>query len=138
MDLLLEAFTDFYRWNSESWIDRYQYKEAGHQLILMAFLQRIINGGGRIEREMATGNGRTDLVIFWKSQVITIEMKMHHDVRSEPQGIQQLARYLDRLGQKIGYMVLFEKKSSEELSWENRIRREVHIVDNKEIILYSM
>jgi hypothetical protein len=138
MDLLLEAFTDFYRWNSESWIDRYQYKEAGHQLILMAFLQRIINGGGRIEREMATGNGRTDLVIFWKSQVITIEMKMHHDVRSEPQGIQQLARYLDRLGQKIGYMVLFEKKSSEELSWENRIRREVHIVDNKEIILYAM
>jgi len=138
MDLLLKAFTDFYRWNSESWIDRYQYKEAGHQLMLMAFLQRIINGGGRIEREMATGNGRTDLVIFWKSQVITIEIKMHHDVRSEPHGIQQLARYLDKLGQKMGYMVLFEKKSSEELSWEDRIRREVHIVDNKEIILYAM
>jgi len=47
-------------------------------LLLMAFLQRIINGGGRIEREMATGNGRTDLVIFWKTQVITIEIKMHH------------------------------------------------------------
>jgi hypothetical protein len=65
-------------------------------------------------------------------------MKMHHDVRSEPQGIQQLARYLDRLGQRTGYMVLFEKKSSEELPWENRIRREVHNVDNKEIILFVM
>ncbi|MFM7092429.1 MAG: ATP-binding protein, partial [Bacteroidota bacterium] len=98
MDKLLEAFTDFYRWNSESWIERFQYKEAGHQLLLMAFLQRVINGGGRIEREMATGNGRTDLIICWKSQVIAIEIKMHHDARSEPQGIQQLARYLDKLG----------------------------------------
>jgi hypothetical protein len=138
MDKLLDAFTDFYRWNSESWIDRYQYKEAGHQLFLMAFLQRIINGGGRIEREMATGNGRTDLVIFWKTQVITIEIKMHHDARSEPQGIQQLDRYLDRLGQKTGYMVFLEKKSAMELSWEDRIRREVHIVNNKEIIIYAM
>jgi hypothetical protein len=25
-----------------------------------------------------------------------------------------------------------------ELSWEDRIRREVHIVDNKEIIVYAM
>ena len=138
MDKLLDAFTDFYRWNSESWIDRYQYKEAGHQLLLMAFLQRVINGGGRIEREMATGNGRTDLIIFWKAQVITIEIKMHHDARSEPLGIQQLARYLDRLGQKNGYMVFLEKKSAMELSWEDRIRREVHIVDGKEIILYAM
>lgn len=27
------------------------YKEAGPQLLLQAFLQRIVNGGGRIERE---------------------------------------------------------------------------------------
>jgi hypothetical protein len=138
MDKLLDAFTQFYRRNAESWIDRYQYKEAGHQLMLMAFLQRIINGGGRIEREMAAGNGRTDLVIFWKAQVITIEIKMHHDKWSEPEGIEQLARYLDRLDQKTGYMVFLEKKSAMELSWEDRIRREVHIVDNKEIIIYAM
>ena len=50
MDKLLDAFTKFYQRNAESWIDRYQYKEAGHQLMLMAFLQRVINGGGRIER----------------------------------------------------------------------------------------
>jgi hypothetical protein len=106
--------------------------------MLMAFLQRIINGGGRIEREMAAGNGRTDMVIFLKAQVLTIEIKMHHDKWSEPEGIEQLARYLDRLDQKTGYMVFLEKKSAMELSWEDRIRREVHIVDKKEIILYAM
>jgi hypothetical protein len=87
---------------------------------------------------MAAGNGRTDLVIFWKAQVITIEIKMHHDKWSEPESIEQLARYLDRLDQKTGYMVFLEKKSAMELSWEDRIRREVHIVENKEIILYAM
>jgi DNA polymerase III delta prime subunit len=138
MDKLLAAFTDFYRWNSESWLERFQYKEAGHQLLLMAFLQRIINGGGRIEREMAVGNGRTDLAVFWKNQVLPIEIKMHHDARSQPQGLQQLARYMDKLGQKRGYLVLFEKKPSEELPWEQRIRRETHVVDDKEVVLLGM
>ena len=138
MDKLLEAFVDFYRWNSESWLERFQYKEAGHQLLLMAFLQRIINGGGRIEREMAVGNGRTDLAVFWKDQIIPIEIKMHHNARSLPDGLQQLSRYMDKLGQKQGYLILFEKQSSEELPWDHRIRREVHEVDGKEVILLGM
>ena len=138
MDKLLEAFTDFYRRHSESWLQRFEYKEAGHQLLLMAFLQRIINGGGRIEREMAVGNGRTDLAVFWKTQVIPIEIKMHHDKWSEPDGLQQLARYMDKLGQQRGYLVLFEKKNAEELPWEQRIRREVHSVEGKEIVLLGM
>jgi hypothetical protein len=138
MDKLLEAFTDFYRRHSESWLQRFEYKEAGHQLLLMAFLQRIINGGGRIEREMAVGNGRTDLAVFWKTQVIPIEIKMHHDKWSEPDGLQQLARYMDKLGQQRGYLVLFEKKNAEELPWEQRIRREVHSVEGKEVVVLGM
>lgn len=138
IDKLLEAFVDFYRWNSESWLERFQYKEAGHQLLLMAFLQRIINGGGRIEREMAIGNGRTDVAVFWKDQVIPIELKINHDARSQPDGLRQIARYMDKLGQKRGYLVLFEKKSSQELPWDHRIRREVHEVDGKEVILLGM
>ena len=138
MDKLLEAFTDFYRWNSESWLERFQYKEAGHQLLLMAFLQRIVNGGGRIEREMALGNGRTDLVVFWQEQVIPVEIKMIHNARSQPDGLQQLSRYMDRLGQRRGYLVLFEKKSSRDLPWEQRIRRELHELDGREIVLLGM
>jgi hypothetical protein len=138
MDKLLAAFTQFYRRHSESWLERFQYKEAGHQLLLMAFLQRIVNGGGRIEREMAVGNGRTDLAVFWKNQVLPIEIKMHHDKWSESDGLRQLSRYMDKLGQKQGYLVLFEKKSSEELPWEQRIRRETHVVDDKEIVLLGM
>ncbi len=133
MDKLLEAFIDFYRWHSESWLERFQYKEAGHQLLLMAFLQRIINGGGRIDREMAIGNGRTDLAVFWKDQIIPIELKMHHNARSKPDGLRQLSRYMDKLGQQEGYLILFEKETSDVLPWEERLRREIHEVDGKEI-----
>ncbi|MBX2893590.1 MAG: hypothetical protein KF734_21930 [Saprospiraceae bacterium] len=138
MDKLLDAFVAFYRRHSESWLERIQYKEAGHQLLLMAFPQRIVNGGGRIEREMAVGNGRTDLAVFWKSQVIPVELKINHDRWSKAECLQQIARYLDKLGEKRGYLVLFEKKPSEELPWEERIRREVHEVEAKEVMLLGM
>jgi hypothetical protein len=76
--------------------------------------------------------------VFWKEQVFPIEIKMHHDARSEAQGLQQLSRYMDKLGQQRGFLVLFEKKNSDELPWEQRIRREIHTVDNKEVVLLGM
>src|SRR5947199_141310 len=66
---LLEAFTQFYREHSAVWLEKFAYKEAGPHLLLMAFLQRVINacpelsrrGGGTIHREYALGRGRVDL-----------------------------------------------------------------------------
>ncbi|MEM6699179.1 MAG: AAA-like domain-containing protein, partial [Bacteroidota bacterium] len=63
MEKLLVSFQDFFRKNSEHWIQMSDYQEAGPQLLLQAFLQRIVNGGGRIEREYGFGRGRTDLFI---------------------------------------------------------------------------
>ena len=42
---LLTAFQTFFREHSEHWVERFQYKEAGPQLLLQAFLQRIVNSG---------------------------------------------------------------------------------------------
>ena len=63
---LIAAFQAFFREHSEHWVQRFErYHEAGPQLLLQAHLQRIVNGGGRIEREYALGRGRTDLLIVW-------------------------------------------------------------------------
>lgn len=51
MHKLLEAFAQFFRENSEAWLETFNYKEAGPHLLFMAFLQRIINGGGTMHRE---------------------------------------------------------------------------------------
>ena len=138
MDKLLTEFQKFYRENAESWLDRFHYKEAGQQLLLMAFLQRIINGGGRIEREMAAGNGRTDLAIYWKNEVFVLELKIKRKPTTLENGIVQLSRYLDTLGQKHGYLVLFEPKKSDEIPWENRLRREEIEHEGRRITLLEM
>ena len=146
MDKLLRAFQQFYRENSEHWLGRFQYKEAGHQLLLMAFLQRIVNGstsltasgGGRIEREMAVGSGRTDLAVYWKNEVHVIEMKLKRNPQALPKGRTQLKRYLDTLGQQRGYLVLFELKSSTEISWEDRIKWTAEEFEGKELVVVEM
>jgi hypothetical protein len=63
MDALLREFQKFWRRHSEVWEQKSDYTEAFPHLLVMAFLQRITNGGGRIEREYAAGRGRMDLAI---------------------------------------------------------------------------
>ena len=63
MEKLLTDFQQFFRQNSDSWIQKFDYAEAGPQLLLQAFLQRIVNGGGYIDREYGLGRKRTDLLI---------------------------------------------------------------------------
>jgi len=64
MKRLLSDFQQFWRENSESWTKRYQYVEAAPHLTLQAFLQRIVNSGGSVTREMAAGSKRLDLYTY--------------------------------------------------------------------------
>ena len=80
---LIAAFQTFFREHSEHWVQRFErYQEAGPQLLLQAHLQRIVNGGGRIEREYALGSGRTDLLIVWpqggRDRRWVVECKVRH------------------------------------------------------------
>jgi len=122
MNALLKEFQQFYRENSESWLERFNYKEAGHQLLLMAFLQRVINGGGQIEREMALGNGRCDMMVKYNNQNFVLELKIKRNSITKEEGLEQLIRYLDKLNEAHGYLIIFESKSSTEIAWENRIK----------------
>ena len=90
VDKLLEAFQAFFRENSEHWLGRFDYQEAGPQLILQAYLQRIVNGGGRIHREYGLGRGATDILILWPTDPtqpsdlwrrIVIECKVAYDAQ---------------------------------------------------------
>ena len=104
MDFLLAAFQDFFRQNSEHWIRRAQYTEAGPQLVLQAFLHRVVNATGRIEREYALGSRRVDLLVVWPREGggedrIVIECKLAREGRSlartVEEGLEQTRRYMD-------------------------------------------
>lgn len=136
MDALLMAFQKFYRRYSEAWLEKYDFREVGRQLLLMAFLQRIMNSGGRIEREMAVGNGRCDLLVEYGGEQFVIELKLHRDEFTREDGLEQTARYLDKFGLEHGYLIIFETRLN--IPWEQRIRREEESMNGKRITLLGM
>ena len=130
VDKLLAAFQAFFREHSEHWVERFSYREAGPQLLLQAFLQRVVNGGGRIEREYGLGRGRTDLLIVWpqggRERRFVVECKLLHRnlEHTISQGLEQTAAYLDRCGGEAGHLVIFDRVDGRR--WEDKLfhRRE--------------
>ena len=138
---LMENFQQFYREHSEHWIERYQYKEAGPQLLLQAFLQRVVNGGGRIEREYGLGRTRTDLLVKWPQggteSKFVVECKL---VRGSldatlKQGLEQTAGYMDRCGAQEGHLVLFDRS---ERPREQRIFRRTEMAGDIPVEVWGM
>ncbi|MDJ0839037.1 MAG: AAA-like domain-containing protein [Acidobacteriota bacterium] len=134
MRALLLEFQQFWRENSDIWVDKYDYKEAAPHLILQAFLQRIVNGGGRIDREYSAGRGRFDLCISMGEHRYALELKIRYRQAAREKGIEQLADYLDTLGLKEGWLILFDRDPNkpweEKITWNTESRRgkAIHIV----------
>ena len=114
---LVRAFQVFFREHSEHWSKRFDYQEAWPQLLLQAFLQRVVNSGGRIEREYGLGRGRIDLLVVWSADSgesrFVVECKLRRDrdgleavVRL---GLEQTAAYIDRCGAEEGHLVIFDR-----------------------------
>ena len=127
MEKLLAAFQQFFREHSESWVERFNYKEAGPQLLLQAFLQRIINGGGRLEREYGLGRGRTDLLVIWPwsggEQRVVIELKIQYKSLAETitQGVAQTWRYFDQSNAEAAHLIIFNRNPN--VPWAEKIFR---------------
>ena len=125
--LLMEEFQAFFRRHSEHWQNRFAYAEAWPQLLLQAFLQRVVNGGGRIEREYALGRGRVDLLIVWpladRVQEFVVECKV---VRERDglesvvdEGVEQTAGYVDGCAAEAGHLVVIDRR--ENRSWDEKV-----------------
>ncbi|MBI4701124.1 MAG: AAA family ATPase [Deltaproteobacteria bacterium] len=119
MRQLLEGFQAFWREDGHLAAEGFRYREAGPHLMLMAFLQRIVNTGGRIEREYGLGRGALDLVVHWGHDRHAIEVKLRRDEHTEARALEQLGRYLDGLGLDEGWLVLFDLRK--ELSWTEKL-----------------
>jgi hypothetical protein len=126
---LMQEFQYFWRRNSGIWEAKADYTEAFPHLLLMAFLQRVINGGGTISRECAAGRGRLDISIQWHGVIHAIEVKLIQ-VRStyettRDQGLRQLARYADTLGARTQTLVIFDRRpESRAKPWSERLASE--------------
>ena len=145
LDKLLGRFQEFFREHSESWVERFDYREAGPHLLLQAFLQRIVNSGGRVEREHGLGRRRADLLIEWpqdeRVRKYVVECKVRHDrrglERTVAEGVEQTAAYMDRCGAEAGHLVVFDR--DEERSWNEKVFRDRRLADSgSEIAVWGM
>ena len=145
VDSLLAAFQAFFREHSEHWVERFQYREAGPQLLLQAFLQRVVNSGGRIEREYGLGRMRTDLLIVWpvggdlrNTRKTVVECKLLHGSleRTVQQGIEQTWAYMTRCAAVEGHLVIFDRTKG--TGWEDRVFRRQKAVESGTVTVWGM
>ncbi len=115
---LMAAFQQFWRENSGADRDIMGYREAVPHLVLMAFLQRVTNGGGHINREMAVGTGRLDLCVEFRGARYAIEVKTSDNFKGE-KSYEQCAQYLDTLKLTEGWMPIFDKSKTK--TWDEKI-----------------
>jgi hypothetical protein len=108
---LLDAFLDFWRQHGEPLLGTAPYHEIAPHLVLMAFLQRVVNGGS-IEREYAIGRGRMDLYVRYAGSRLGIEIKVWRPGAVDPLavGLRQIDGYLARLGLDAGWLVIFDRR----------------------------
>lgn len=120
---LLDQFAAFWRANGEILVQGETYHEVAPQLVFMAFLQRIVNGGGYVDREYGVGRGRIDLLVRKPytgpdgkpaEQREAIELKVHRQGQASPleDGLAQLEEYLTRLGLDTGTLIIFDRRPS--------------------------
>ena len=146
MKKLLEKFTQFYRENSAAWLADAVYKESAPHIILMAFLQRVINGGGNIHREYALGRKRVDLLVTWPQtlrlnpgqvkQRIVIELKIWHSPKTLAEGLLQTAEYMDSSNATEGHLVIFDRRPNR--SWDEKVYHRQEQIHTKIIEVWGM
>ena len=128
MPKLLAAFATFFGEHGGHWLGRFDYAEAGPQLILQAYLQRVVNGGGRIEREYGLGRGATDLLVLWPREAgqpsdlwerFVVECKVLRDADRKSlegtieRGVEQTFGYMSKCGAKEGHLVVFDQRAAQ-------------------------
>jgi hypothetical protein len=120
---ILVGFAEFWRENGEVLAGNLKYHEVAPQLVLMSYVQGIVNGRGQIYREYGLGRGRIDLLIHWPTerpdgtaawQREAIELKVWQDRKGDPlaRGLDQLEKYLDRCGLDHGALVIFDRRQA--------------------------
>ena len=111
--VLLDAFLGFWRQHGEPLFKSANYPEIAPHLVMMAFLHRVVNGNGTLEREYAIGSGKMDICLRYGKQTMAMELKVWGDKRPDPikEGLPQLDKYLSGLSLDTGWLVIFDRRS---------------------------
>ena len=139
----LSRFQQYFRERSEHAEEPFDYPEAEPHLLLQAFCQRIVDDGGRVEREYGFWRQRADLLLEWprgegRRDRFVVECRVLGKSReaTEREGLEQTMAYMDRSGAATGHLVIFDR--SGERSWREKIYRREAEQDGFPITIWGM
>ncbi len=136
---LLAAFLSFWRQHGEPLLGSSPYHEVAPHLVLLAFLHRVVNGGGTIEREYAIGSGRMDLLLTYRGDRLAIELKVWRDAEPDPAAMprthEQLDRYLAGLGLATGWLVVFDRRGGQPRLADRTGHEALHTPGGREVVV---
>ena len=140
---LRQSLLAFWREHAEGFVKVEDYHEVAAQLVVMAFLQRVVNGGGQILREYAAGSGRIDILIKWPVADAQGKVDLYGDhfehhlwelkvwadkhKAADPKGeaLVQLGEYMARVPCDSATLVIFDRRAAAlQVAWEDRVRVE--------------
>jgi hypothetical protein len=120
---LLSQFAAFWKQNGEILARGEAYHEVAPQLVFMAYLQRVVNGGGHVEREYGIGRGRIDLLVtklytdpddkpMLQREVIELKVRRQGEGNPLKAALAQLDEYLSRFDLQAGTLIIFDRRPS--------------------------
>jgi hypothetical protein len=116
---MLKGFHALFNAHYEKWVEHFDYREAGKPLLLQAFLQRILDGGGRIERFYGIGRKHITLVILWpcaggsQKEVVDIRFIPVHNKDTIKDDIRSTVALIEEFETDHGFLVCFYRGESE-------------------------
>ncbi len=134
---LLTAFLNFWRQHGQPLLQHFTYHEIAPHIVMMAFLHRVVNGGGTLEREYAIGTGRMDLCLRYREVTMGMELKVWREGRADPlqEGLEQIEGYLAGLGLQEGWLVIFDRRPNQPPISERTTTEEAVTQSNRHIIV---
>jgi hypothetical protein len=118
---ILAEFAAFWREHGEMLVRGDTYHEVAPQLVFVAFLQRVVNGGGFVDCEYGVGRGRIDVLVRKpytsadgspqvQREVVELKVRRQHQANPVKEGLAQLDEYLSRLGLDTGTLLIFDRR----------------------------
>ncbi len=136
---LRAALVEFWCEHAEPFVAAEHYTEVAPHLVVMAFLQRVVNGGGLVDREYAAGRGRMDILVRWpvadnagrvdlfgtQFERHLFELKVWYDGKADPlpAALEQVGEYVQRVPcESVSVLVFDRRKATLRKKWAGRMK----------------
>lgn len=120
LEVLLSEFAQWWAASSDLMLETDGISEDAAHVILMAFLERVADQGGLVDRDYAVGRGRVDIFVRWpypnasrqrllQREVIEVEVQQPGTPDPQIAALEVLDENLARLGLDRGMLLVFDR-----------------------------